>query len=187
MQTLTKIIISLLIFLLFASPSCCKTKHKPASPTKGTVSSPFGPRTDPFTRKWAFHNGIDIAAAYKTPIYALQEGRVIFSGWDGGYGKCIVIDHNYPDIPKIPQVQTKYAHNSQNLVKKGDKVKRGQIIAYVGSTGRSTGPHLHFEVIYGGRPVNPIDYLYKLPGYLDYIVSVRQKQQQYTSYAPSDD
>ncbi len=186
MKTLNKILIAIIAILFFISPACCKTKHKPASPTKGSISSPFGPRLDPFTRRWAHHNGIDIAASYKTPIYALQEGRVIFSGWDGGYGKCIVIDHYYPDLPKIPRVQTKYAHNAKNIVEKGDYVKRGQIIGYVGSTGRSTGPHLHFEVIYGGKPVNPLDYLYKLPGYLDYIVSVRQKQQRYTSYVPGE-
>ncbi len=176
MQILNKILIVFLILFFCISPSVSQTKHKAAAPAKGSISSPFGPRVDPFTRRWKFHNGIDIAASYKTPIYALQEGKVIFSGWDGGYGKCIIIDHNYPDIPKIPRIQTKYAHNSKNLVKRGDYIRRGQIIGYVGSTGRSTGPHLHFEVIFNGKPINPIDYLYKLPGYLDYVVYMRKKQ-----------
>lgn len=183
MKVWNKILIVFLIALAFASPGCSKEKHKAASPTKGKVSSPFGYRNDPFSRKWAFHSGIDIAAKHNTPIYALQEGRVVFSGWDGGYGKSIVIDHNYPDIPQIPRIKTRYAHNSRNIVSKGDYVRRGQIIGYVGSTGRSTGPHLHFEVIYNGKAVNPLDYLYKLPKYLDYVVHVRAKKR-YTSYRP---
>ncbi|OGI04095.1 MAG: hypothetical protein A2Y25_11385 [Candidatus Melainabacteria bacterium GWF2_37_15] len=182
MRILTNILTVFLVLLFFISPCYSKEKHKLAAPTQGSISSPFGPRIDPFSRQWGYHSGIDIAANQNSPIYALQEGKVIYSGWDGGYGKCIVIDHNYPDIPKVPRVQTRYAHNSQNLVNKGDYVRRGQIIGYIGSTGRSTGPHLHFEVVYRGSAINPLDYLYKLPAYLDYVVYVRENQR-YTSYA----
>lgn len=183
MKVWIKILTVFIILGMGAVPSCSKEKHKVAAPTKGSISSPFGPRTDPFTRQWSFHNGIDIAANRNTPIYALQEGKVIYSGWKGGYGKCIIIDHNYPDVPKIPRLQTKYAHNTRNIVKEGDYVKRGDIIGYVGSTGRSTGPHLHFEVVFKGKPVNPLDYLQKLPKYLDYVVHVREKQR-YSAYVP---
>ena len=154
-----------------------------AAPVKGRISSPFGSRMDPFSQKWRFHAGLDIAAPMGAPIYAIQEGVVVFSGWKGGYGQCVIIEHDYPDVPKIPQILTKYAHNSKNIVKKGDYVKRGDVIGYIGSTGRSTGPHLHFEVVYKGNPINPIDYIKKLPAYLDYVSSVREKSR-YTSYLP---
>jgi len=156
-----------------------------AGPVKGRISSPFGSRVDPISNKWRFHSGIDIAAPSNTPIYAVQEGTVIFSGWKGAYGRCIIIEHKYNDIPKIPHIITKYAHNSRNIVKKGDYVKRGEIIGYIGSTGRSTGPHLHFEVVYKGNPINPIDYIKKLPSYLDYVAYVREKRR-YTSYLSKD-
>ena len=161
-------------------PCYALKKHKQAGPVKGRISSPFGSRVDPFTSKWRFHEGIDIAAPHGEPIYAVQEGTVIYSGWKGGYGKCIIIDHKYPDIPKIPHIQTKYAHNSKNIVKKGQRVRRGEIIGYIGSTGRSTGPHLHFEVIYKGNVINPISYIKKLPSYLDYVAYTREKRR-YTS------
>lgn len=185
MKKLIFLIPAAILFYFFCifcvSPCYSWTKHKTAGPVKGRISSPFGSRIDPFTKHWKFHNGIDIAAPSSTPIYAIQEGAVIFSGWKGKYGHCIIIDHNYPAIPKIPRIQTKYAHNSKNLVKKGQYVKRGEIIGYIGSTGRSTGPHLHFEVIYKGNPINPLDYLYKLPSYLDYVAYKREKER-YTSY-----
>ncbi len=171
------------VLLFFVSPCYAWTKHKIAGPVKGRISSPFGTRVDPFTKQWKFHEGIDIAAPRNTPIYAVQEGAVIFSGWKGGYGNCVIIDHKYPDIPKVPHLQTKYGHASRLLVKKGQYVKRGDIIGYVGSTGRSTGPHLHFEVVYKKNPINPMDYIKKLPGYLDYVSYVREKRK-YTSYLP---
>lgn len=185
MRVLKQIILIFILLIVCSSPSLSYTKHKASAPVKGTMASPFGPRNDPFSGQWAFHYGIDIAAGNGTPIFALQEGRVLFSGKEGGYGNCIVIDHNYPEMPEVPRVQTKYGHNSQNIVQKGDYVHRGQVIAYVGSTGRSTGPHLHFEVIYNGTNINPIDYLYKLPAYLDYVAATREKQG-YTSYLPKD-
>lgn len=183
MRILKQIFVIFILLLFCASPSWSFTKHKASAPIRGSISSPFGPRIDPFSGQWAFHYGIDIAANSGTPIYALQEGKVTVSGTEGGYGKTVVIDHNYPDLPQIPRVQTRYAHNSKNVVEKGDYVYRGQVIAYVGSTGRSNGPHLHFEVVYNGSNINPIDYLYKLPAYLDYVAAVREKQG-YTSYVP---
>lgn len=175
MDRILKIFIIAILLLFCVSPSYAKTKHKMVGPVKGKISAHFGMRTDPFTGKWTMHDGIDIAASAGTPVYAIQEGKVIFSGVKGGYGNCIIIDHYYPDIPKIPRLQTKYGHNSKLLVREGDYVRRGDMIAFVGSTGRSTGPHLHFEVIYKGRVIDPIDYIKKLPSYLDYVVYVRQK------------
>jgi len=115
-------------------------------PARGRISSCFGPR-------WGrFHEGIDIAIITGTPVKAAAGGRVLYSGWSNGYGKIVIIDHG-------DEVQTRYAHNSRLLVKKGMYVKRGQVIARSGSTGRSTGPHLHFEIRFHGKPVNPLDYL----------------------------
>jgi len=146
-------------------------------PVMGGISSGYGYRTDPFTGKNAFHHGIDLAAPYGAPIYAMQDGVVVKSRNMGGYGLCVVIDHFYSDIPQIPRIQTKYGHNSINFVKEGEYVKRGQVIALIGSSGRSTGPHLHFEVIYQGRSVDPIDYLTKLPSYLDYVAKIRTQKE----------
>ena len=116
-------------------------------PTKGALTSGFGKRNG---RK---HEGIDIAAPKGTPIYAAAAGKVVFSGWGPtGYGKMVIIKHrNY--------LTTVYAHNSKILVKKGNQVKQGQKIALMGSTGRSTGSHLHFEVRKDTEPKNPIKYL----------------------------
>ncbi len=99
------------------------------------------------------HKGIDIASKKGSEIYAAADGVVSFVGWNGAYGKCVIIDH--PD----GKTQTLYAHNSSNLVNKGDKVTEGQVIAEVGSTGRSTGNHLHFSVLVNGKQVNPEKYL----------------------------
>ena len=165
--------------------SCVYAKYDVVGPVYGKISSGFGMRPDPFTGKIAFHSGIDIAADTGTPVYAIQDGVVIHSGKKGGYGNCIIIDHYYPDVPQIPRLQTLYGHNSALLVNVGDTVRRGQVIAYVGSTGRSNGPHLHFEVTYNGMYVNPMDYLYKLPSYLDYVAYVRSKNN-YTSYNPGN-
>lgn len=116
-------------------------------PTKGTLTSSFGKRNG---RK---HEGIDIAAPKGTPIYSAAAGEVVFSDWGPtGYGKMIIIKHPY-------HLTTVYAHNSKILVKKGTRVKQGQKISLMGSTGRSTGPHLHFEVRSDTKPKNPIKYL----------------------------
>lgn len=121
-------------------------------PTKGWVTSGFGYRKSPYTGIREMHEGVDIAARTHSNIIAPADGIVIRSGRDYGLGAMVVIDHGYGIV-------TRYGHNSKNLVKIGDHVKRGQVIAYVGSTGRSTGPHLHYEVMLNGIPVNPIRYI----------------------------
>lgn len=177
-------LISFTILFSFVLSSEGKTKASKTfvGPTKGSISSLFGWRQDPFNRKNAFHCGLDIAAKQNTPIYALQEGYVVHTGIKGGYGQAVIIRHEYPDIPELPVIETMYAHNTKNLVKIGQYVKRGDIIALVGSTGRSTGPHLHFEVHYNGGYVNPIDYLVKLPKYLNYVA---YKRKNYFAYKVS--
>jgi murein DD-endopeptidase MepM/ murein hydrolase activator NlpD len=178
-----KVFIFFILALIFSVISSdALAKYEVVGPVKGSISSTYGYRTDPFTGEWAFHEGLDINAPEGSPVYAIQDGVVIFSGWRGGYGLCVIIDHNYPDIPQIPHLQTKFGHNSKLLVKKGEYVQRGQLIALVGSTGRSTGPHLHFEVRYNGYSVDPMQYMTKLPGYLDYVAYFRAKSR-YTSYA----
>jgi murein DD-endopeptidase MepM/ murein hydrolase activator NlpD len=121
-------------------------------PVQGWVSSPFGARTSPFTGKREFHKGLDISAPNGTPIYAPAKGNVIFTGRDGGYGLSMMIDHG-------SGIKTRYAHLHSIAIKRGQKVTRGELIAYVGNTGRSTGPHLHYEVRLNGVPVNPMRYV----------------------------
>lgn len=121
-------------------------------PVMGRINSPFGWRQHPVTRRRDFHTGIDIKADRNDPIKAAGSGKIAYSGWMGGYGKVLVVEH--------PNGQsTLYAHCSTLSVGKGANVSSGQIIARVGTTGRSTGPHLHFEVRNGNSPVNPIKYL----------------------------
>ena len=121
-------------------------------PIMGRINSPFGWRQHPVTRRRDFHTGIDIKANRNDPIKAAGSGRVVYSGWMGGYGKVLVIEHNNGQ-------STLYAHCSTLLAGKGASVSSGQLIAKIGTTGRSTGPHLHFEVRNGNSPVNPIKYL----------------------------
>lgn len=121
-------------------------------PIMGRINSPFGWRQHPITRRKDFHTGIDIKAERNDPIKAAGSGRVIYSGWMGGYGKVLVIEHNNGQ-------STLYAHCSTLLAGKGASVSSGQLVAKIGTTGRSTGPHLHFEVRNGNSPVNPIKYL----------------------------
>lgn len=116
------------------------------------VSSGFGNRRDPFTRRWARHSGIDFSAPRGTPIVAAAGGRVRFAGWRPAYGNTVEIDHGNGLV-------TRYAHASKLHVKKGELVLPRQKIAAVGSTGRSTGPHLHYEVIRNGTYVEPRQYL----------------------------
>lgn len=115
-------------------------------PAKGRVSSTFGPR-------WGkMHNGLDIAVSTGTSVKAAADGRVTFAGWNGGYGILVIIDHGNG-------IETRYAHNSRLNVKVGQRVTRGETIAYSGNTGVSTGPHVHFEIRYRNNPVNPQTYL----------------------------
>ena len=116
------------------------------------ISSGYGQRTHPISRRSEFHTGIDLPAPSGTYIYAAESGTVIISGWNGGFGNTVVIDHDNG-------LSSLYAHNSRNLVSVGQWVNRGDRIARVGSTGVSTGPHLHFEVRHNGRHVSPYGYL----------------------------
>ncbi|STZ75985.1 M23 family metallopeptidase [Bergeriella denitrificans] len=115
-------------------------------------SSDYGYRRHPVLKKVRLHSGIDYAAPSGTPIYAAESGVVELAGWKGAYGKTVIIKHN-------DRYSTLYGHASKYVVSAGQKVQRGQLIAYVGSTGRSTGPHLHFEVLDGSKRVNPNKYL----------------------------
>jgi len=127
--------------------------HKPSRyPVSGKITSVFGYRISPTGRGREFHYGIDIAAPSGSPIYAPGAGRVIFSNWNGSYGRLIIIDHGYG-------IKTLFAHNSQNLVKVGQTVKKGDLIGRVGSTGRSTGAHTHFEIRQNNVPVDPVKFL----------------------------
>lgn len=118
-------------------------------PTAGKITSGFGYRKNPFGRGREFHNGIDIANSSRTKIKAAGSGIVTFSGYNSGYGKYIIISHGYG-------YQSVYGHNRKLLVKVGDKVEKGQVISEMGSSGRSTGTHLHFEVRLNGNPMDPM-------------------------------
>ncbi|MEQ8155381.1 MAG: M23 family metallopeptidase [Clostridiaceae bacterium] len=123
-----------------------KTNYIGSLPVSGRITSPFGPR-------WGkLHTGIDIAASVGTNVYASMSGKVIFSGWNGGYGNLVIIDHGNG-------LQSYYAHNSKLLVKVGQTVAKGDHIAESGSTGNSTGPHCHFEIRKNGVAVNPLNYV----------------------------
>lgn len=121
-------------------------------PARGWFTSRFGYRIDPFTGRPDMHYGLDIAASPGTPVKAPADGVVSYVGYESGYGKIVAIDHGYG-------VKTRFAHNSQIYVQLGQKVKRKDVVSAVGSTGRSSGPHLHYEVRINGVPVNPINYI----------------------------
>ncbi|MBN4050015.1 M23 family metallopeptidase [Nitrospira defluvii] len=121
-------------------------------PTSGWLTSSFGKRISPFSGRLANHNGIDIAARPGTPIIAPASGVVTYSKFNGGFGRFLKLNHGYG-------VVTHYGHLSKVDVKVGQKVKRGDVIAYVGNTGLSTGPHLHYEVSVNKVPINPMTYI----------------------------
>lgn len=123
-------------------------------PTNGRLTSKYGNRRDPFTGGVRLHKGIDIANSQGTIIKASGKGRVIFSGTKRGLGQVVIIDHDNG-------YRSLYAHNSQLLVKNGEDVDKGQEISKMGSTGRSTGPHLHFEIHKNGKTINPLDIIKK--------------------------
>lgn len=127
--------------------------HPAGSPVhNGWVSSRFGERTDPINGKLAFHEGLDISGRNGAEVDAVAAGVVVFSGRRPGYGNVVEINHGNG-------YSTLYAHNRRNLVRVGETVKKGERIALMGSTGRSTGRHVHFEVLRGGKPVDPAQYV----------------------------
>lgn len=131
-------------FMLNARPSLW--------PVVGSLSSGFGDRVDPFSGMGAFHSGVDIVVPQGTPVRVTGDGHVSFVGWNGGYGKLVVVDHP-------GDLQTYYAHLSDFGVIVGQEVRMGQAIAYSGSTGKSEAPHVHYEVRINGSPVNPHKFL----------------------------
>ncbi len=141
--------ISKMIQELLSNEKYNKGKMKWPCPGNTTITSQFGNRLHPILKVYKLHTGIDIAANYGANIVAAQDGKVIVAGWQNGYGNTVIIDHG-------GKIATLYAHCSKLLVKVGDKVKAGDVIAKVGSTGWSTGPHLHFEIIKDGSPINPL-------------------------------
>jgi murein DD-endopeptidase MepM/ murein hydrolase activator NlpD len=118
----------------------------------GSLSSPFGVRSDPFNGRLTRHSGLDFSGPLGSDIVAVAAGVVTWASYKEGYGRMVEVNHG-------DGFSTRYAHNSQNLVKVGDTVKKGQIIALMGSSGRSTGSHVHFEVLKAGRQVNPLAYV----------------------------
>ncbi len=116
------------------------------------LTSDYGMRTHPVLGGRRSHNGVDLAAPTGTPIYATADGYVSKAEWFSSYGKYVSIEHG-------ANLQTRFAHMSDIAVTSGTRVKKGQLIGYVGSTGRSTGPHLHYEVRIAGKPVNPVPYM----------------------------
>jgi murein DD-endopeptidase MepM/ murein hydrolase activator NlpD len=128
-------------------------------PINGRLMDSFGRRTDPFSSEGTeFHSGVDISAPSGTPVHVTANGIVTFSGWSGGYGRLVVVDHG-------GGTSTYYAHLSRFYVQAGQDVRRGEMVGAVGSTGRVTAPHLHYEVRLAGAPVNPYRYLAKAPNY----------------------
>lgn len=127
----------------------CKPSIKP---TEGILSSGFGNRESPFTGLPEFHSGLDIANHAGTPIWATADGVVSFVGQKGPMGNIIIVNHGHGIV-------TRYAHIEKALKKQGDQVKRGDVIALMGDSGRSTGPHVHYEVLINGVPVNPQDHI----------------------------
>ncbi|MDR0823248.1 MAG: M23 family metallopeptidase [Endomicrobium sp.] len=121
-------------------------------PAEGVLTSRFGFRQNPFFNTRDFHSGLDIANALNTNVVATANGKVVFSGWQSGYGNIIVVDHGY-------NYRTAYAHLSNRLVLVGDYIARGQIIGKMGNTGSATGPHVHYEVHFKGKSINPISFL----------------------------
>jgi murein DD-endopeptidase MepM/ murein hydrolase activator NlpD len=134
-------------------------RHRLAStpsiwPTEGWVTSGYGYRISPFTGRRSFHAGLDIASNFGTPIVAPARGRVVFAGRKGPLGKTVVIDHGFG-------LRTTFGHTAEMNVKRGQEIERGERIASVGSTGRSTGPHVHYAVEVKGKSVNPHNYIFE--------------------------
>ena len=137
---------------------------KPVPAAQARFTSAFGTRSDPFLAKKAMHAGIDLAGPIGTAIYATADGYVGRAGVVGGYGNLVELEHG-------KTIQTRYGHLSQILVRPGQRVKRGELIARMGSTGRSTGSHLHYEVRVDGRAVNPIPFMQSA----DYVLAAQSR------------
>ena len=137
---------------LFSSPQIDRTSVPSLWPVRGEISAGFGQRMDPFSGEGAFHPGVDIRAPFGSRVEAAADGIVLATGPESGYGNEILIDHGYG-------IATKYGHLSKMFVTVGQEVRQGQIIAAVGMTGKTTGPHLHYEVLVHDTPVNPTKYL----------------------------
>jgi murein DD-endopeptidase MepM/ murein hydrolase activator NlpD len=123
-------------------------------PVRGQITEGFGQRLDPFSGEGVFHSGVDISTPYGTRVESSADGIILLAGLESGYGNEIVVDHGFG-------MTTKYGHLSKIFVVVGQEVKRGQVIGAVGMTGRTTGPHLHYEVIVNDTPVNPMKYLHE--------------------------
>ena len=146
------------LFVSWAKADTAQTEKAAVVPSATPVNSrflltsPFGVRSDPFHRHAAMHAGVDLAAPYGTPVYASADGVVDRAGGASGYGNLVEIDHGH-------MIQTRYGHLSRIMVHEGQAIKRGDLIALMGSTGRSTGSHLHYEVRIQGEAVNPVPFL----------------------------
>ena len=116
------------------------------------ITSPYGKRRDPLNKRWAAHYGVDLGSSFKSPVYVTAPGVVTHAGWKGKYGRLVEIDHG-------AGIKTRYGHLNKTLVKKGQKVKFRQKIGLLGNSGRSTGRHLHYEVIFKNRPKNPMKFI----------------------------
>lgn len=116
------------------------------------LGSPYGRRKDPINNKWAMHKGADLSAKSRTPIYATAGGKIVYRGWKGRYGRLVEIDHGFG-------IRTRYGHMRRISVRRGQTVKIGQKIGQVGTSGRSTGPHVHYEIILNGKQINPIKFI----------------------------
>jgi murein DD-endopeptidase MepM/ murein hydrolase activator NlpD len=140
-----------------------------------TFTSGYGVRSDPFRGAAAMHAGIDLAGPYGTPVYATADGVVEKAEWSGGYGNMVEIDHG-------KGLETRFGHLSRILVRDGQKVTRGMLIALMGSTGRSTGSHLHYEVRIDGRAVNPVPFLQSA----DYVTAMEARAASVALGGPDD-
>jgi murein DD-endopeptidase MepM/ murein hydrolase activator NlpD len=149
----------------------------PSSKPLGTATftSGYGVRSDPFRGQAAMHAGIDLAAPTGTAVYATADGVIDHASWEGGYGNMVEINHG-------KGLQTRFGHLSRILVQNGQMVHRGDLIALVGSSGRSTGPHLHYEVRMDGHAVNPLPYLQST----DYVVAMQQRASTVAQGGPED-
>ena len=126
--------------------------HPIAEKNKPRVSSQFGGRIHPIDQTYKYHAGIDFVAEFATSIHATADGEVVFAGDKGGYGKCVIIEHEFGFV-------TIYAHLTEFYTKKGRKEKKGNIIAFLGNTGKSTGSHLHYEIKKNNKAINPTNFL----------------------------